>query len=484
MKKITVKFFLLCTVVISSLAVFTLSLLAAGPDDIKWNKPVSVLERIKGQGPVEVIPSELEGYGVKLAGKKGMLTGYTLPQGWKVAIKDTKRLVATNSGSLPHDPATVLNAKIFEKMTGVHLELIEMKDELLWPKTLSAAMAKSTDVDLFYVDRAMMDTPILSAAGWLYPVDVLYPPEVQKLYSEGVLMSLKGIKGRFYSTPLTLWSEYLFYRTSWLKKAGVEVPTTWQELVVASKKVGEWAEANMGPGYVGLVTSIGDPDSVYRLWAMLTYAKDERIVKDGKVIIDPDVWNLLTDLWIKGGASKESIEYRWPDAPEVFAKGKAGFIIAGSVFMKRFGDPEYAESIKGDWNVNLGPAWQGVGISGRSLGEPDTWAINPFISPAKKAAAMLWIDFYRSYQAQFNELYLEGNESCMKAVYDHGLVKKEVEFPDVRGAAVANHMGETFPPYTPEALEMFKEYLHTVVIGKIDQTSALNKLQKDIDKMH
>jgi ABC-type glycerol-3-phosphate transport system substrate-binding protein len=217
---------------------------------------------------------------------------------------------------------------------------------------------------------------------------------------------------------------------------------------------------------------------------MLTYAKDERIVKDGNVIIDPDVWNLLTDLWVKGGASKESIEYRWPDAPEVFAKGKAGFIIAGSVFMKKFGDPEYAGSIKDDWNVTLGPAWEGVGISGRSLGEPDTWAINPFISPAKKAAAMLWIDYYRSYQAQFNELYVEGNESCMKLVYDHPLVKKEVEFPDVRGAAVANHMGESFPPYTPEALEMFKEYLHTVVIGKIDQTEALNKLQKDIDKMH
>jgi len=484
MKKKVVQLFLAGAVVISGFAASTLTVLAAGPGDIKWDKPVAVVDRITRQGPVEVITPILEGYGVKLAGKKGMLTGYILPEGWKEAIKDTEILVATNSGSLPHDPATVLNARIFEKMTGVYLELIEMKDELLWPKTLTAAMARSKDVDLFYIDRAMMDTPILSAAGWIYPVDVLYPPEVQKLYSEGVLMSLRGLKGRFYSTPLTLWSEYLFYRPSWLRKAGVKVPTTWQELVVASKKVDEWAKANMGSGYVGMVTSLGDPDSVYRLWAMLTYAKDERIVKDGKVIIDPEVWNLLTDLWLKGGTSKESIEYRWPDAPEVFAKGKAGFIIAGSVFMKKFGDPEYAGTIKGDWNVTLGSAWEGVGVPGRSLGEPDTWAINPFISPAKKAAAMLWLDYYRSYQAQFNELYVEGNESCMKTVYDHPLVKTGVDFPDVRAAAVAQHMGESFPPYTPEALEMFKEYLHKVVIGKIDQTSALKKLQKDIDKMH
>jgi len=46
-----------------------------------------------------------------------MLTGYRLPEGWKEAIGNVK-LVLTNSGSLPHDPATVLNAKIFEKMTG------------------------------------------------------------------------------------------------------------------------------------------------------------------------------------------------------------------------------------------------------------------------------------------------------------------------------------------------------------------------------
>ncbi len=483
MKKKVVQLFLVGALLMSSFAASSLTSSAAGPGDIKWDQPVSLVERITGQGPLEVIPSELEGYGVKVAGKKGMLTGYQLPEGWKGAIGGVKRLVLLNSGSLAHDPATVLNAKIFEKMTGIHLELIEMRDELLWPKTLSVAMAKSTDVDLFYVDRGMMDIPHLSAPGWIYPVDALYPPEAQKLFSEGVLMSMKGIRGRFYATPLSLWSEYLFYRPSWLEKAGIEVPKTWQDVVVASKKLDEWAKVNLGSGYSGMVCAIGDPDSVYRLWTMITYAKDEKIVKEGKVTIDPEVWRLLTDLWVKGGTSKESVEYRWPDAPEVFAKGKAGLIIAGSVFMKKFGDPEYAGAIQGDWVVKPAPAWEGVDIQGRSLGEPDTWAINPSIAPEKKAAGMLWIDFARSYQAQFNELYVEGNESCMKAVYDHPVIKAEVEFPDVRGVAVANHMGETFPPQAPEVLEMVKEYLHKVVMGEIDPASALKKLQADIDLM-
>ncbi|KPJ81877.1 MAG: hypothetical protein AMS17_19310, partial [Spirochaetes bacterium DG_61] len=213
MKKKILIIVLLCVVVTWSFASLTLTVASEEPGEIieiDWNSPSSVFERITGQGPVEVIPPELEGYGVKLAGKKGMLTGYVLPEGWREAIGGVKKLVATNSGSLVHDPATVLNAKIFEKMTGVHIEFIEMKDELIWPKTLSAAMAKSTDVDLFYVDRAMIDTSILASGKWIHPIDELFPPEVHKLYPDGVLMSMSAKDGHFYAAPLTLWGEYLF----------------------------------------------------------------------------------------------------------------------------------------------------------------------------------------------------------------------------------------------------------------------------------
>ncbi len=44
-------------------------------------------------------------------------------------------------------------------------------------------------------------------------------------------------------------------------------------------------------------------------------------------------------------------------------------------------------------------------------------------------------------------------------------------------------MGESFPPHSEEALEMVKEYLHKVVIGQMDQASALKELQSNIDEM-
>ncbi len=476
MKKKTLQVFLVGVIVISSFAAY-----AAGPDAIKWNKPVPMVERISAQGAVEVIPEEYNDYSVELAGRKGMLTGYQLPEGWKEAVGDVKTLVLTNSGGLKHDPATALNAKIFEKLTGIHLDLIEMKDPLLWPKTLAVSMAKATDVDIFYATRAMLEIPHLSAAGWVHSVEALWPPEVQKLYPEKLLETIRGVDGGYYGSPLVLWAMHLYYRPSWLEKAGVEVPTTWQELVTASKQVDEWAKTEQGPGNTGMVYAAGDADSMHQLWSMLTFSQDKRIMQDRKVVIDPDAWKVLTDMWLEGGMSKESIEYSWSAAPEVFAKGKAGFIVTGGVYMNNFANPEFGTGVQDDWEVTLLPAWEGVGKPAIAVAGNDSWMINPNISPEKKAAAMVWLDYQRSYQAQFNELYLEGNESVMTSVYDHPDVKAEVKRPDLRGATVAAQIGESYPPGMMDVLSILMEYLHNVALGNMDADEALEKAQAEID---
>jgi ABC-type glycerol-3-phosphate transport system substrate-binding protein len=274
---------------------------------------------------------------------------------------------------------------------------------------------------------------------------------------------------------------HLFYRPSWLKGAGVEVPKTWHDLVVASKKVDEWAQKEKGPGYAGMVHAANDGDQLHQLWSMTTFSQDKRIIQDGKVFIDDKAWKIMTDLWVKGGMSKESTEYLWSSAPEVFAKGKAGFIITGGVYMKNFGNPEFGTGIQGDWDVTLTPGWKGVGNQGVAVAGNDSWMINRVISPEKKAAAFLWFDFQRSYQAQFNELYLEGNESVMTSVYEHPAVKKDVSRTDMRQKTVKAQIGESYPPGMMEVLDIFKEYLHKVALGMEAAEPARQKAQEEID---
>ncbi len=451
---------------------------------IQWEKPIPMVDRITKQGPVEVIPAWYDDYGVKLSGRKGMLTGYILPDGWKEAIGDVKELVLTNSGGMKHDPATALNAKVFEKLTGIHLNLIEMKDPLLWPKSLAVVMAKSTDVDLFYATRAMLEIPHMSAAGWIMDMDVIWTEPTKKLFPPKQLRALKGVDGKMYGPPIVLWGQYLFYRKSWLEKAGVKVPDTWQELVTASKKVDDWARANLGPGNSGMVYPAGDPDPLHQIWAMTTYAQKKTIINEqGKVAVDKASWQLVTDLWTKGGMSKESMEYLWSAAPEVFAKGKGGFIITGGVYMNNFADPEFGTGIQNDWGVALVPKFEGFDAKGINLAGNDSFMINPYISPEKKAAAILWCDFLRSYQAQFNELYVEGNESSMISVYDHPAIKSQVSYPELRKATVAQQAGEAFPPGMMDVMQLYKEYLHRVILGQLGAEEARQKLQGEIDSI-
>jgi len=63
---------------------------AVGPDDIKWNKSVSMVERITGKGPGEVIPSEYDDYGVKISGKRECLQATDF-------LKDGKKLLGMSN---------------------------------------------------------------------------------------------------------------------------------------------------------------------------------------------------------------------------------------------------------------------------------------------------------------------------------------------------------------------------------------------------
>jgi len=448
---------------------------------IQWDNP-PIQQRLLSQGPVKEIPPEMvesifKDYGVDLSGKEIMISGYQLPKGWKEATKGVKKLVATNGGGLKHDPATVLNAKIFENLTGIHMELIEMKESLAWPKMLSLLISKATDIDLMYSPAPALEIPHLSAAHWAEPVDELWPVEAQELFPKKMLIGVKGVDGRFYTSPFCLWGLYLYYRPSWLEKTGVEVPNTWQDLIVASKKLDEWAKSTLGSDYAGMVHSSANEDHLIDWLAALTYDQGKRIVRNGRPIVDPEAWKVMTDFWLKGGLSKSSINYQWSESPEVFARGKAGFVFTSGVYMKMYKDPKFASTIQGDWDVTLLPGWEGMGNQGVSPLSINTWLINPYISPEKKAAAKLWIDFQRSFQFTFHELYVEGNESSLLPVYDHPKVREKVMNPDLRKETVAKQIAEFYPPGFMDAANTFKEYLHKVIMGQLDPDTAREKIQ-------
>ena len=127
-------------------------------EQINWNKPKPIGERVGSPK-------------------------YVLPEGWKEAVKGVSKIKVSNFGALEHDPATVQNAKAFEQLTGIKVELLAWAEPPIVAKTVSIFAAKSASVDIMCYDHPTTYMQMV-AGGWLHPIDAIWnDPGVWKLYA-------------------------------------------------------------------------------------------------------------------------------------------------------------------------------------------------------------------------------------------------------------------------------------------------------------
>ena len=115
---------------------------------IQWNKPKPIGQRISGEQ-------------------------YVLPAGWKEAVQGVKMIKVSNFGALEHDPATVQNAKRFEELTGIKVQLLGWAEPPIVPKTVSIFAARSPAVVVFCYDHPTTYMQMV-AGGWLHPIDAIW----------------------------------------------------------------------------------------------------------------------------------------------------------------------------------------------------------------------------------------------------------------------------------------------------------------------
>jgi len=420
---------------------------------IKWNSPKPINQRIGG-------PT------------------YILPDGWKEAVTGVKRIKVSNFGALKHDPATIQNAKKFEKLTGIKVQLLAWAEAPIVAKTISIFAAKSPAVDVFCYDHPTTYTQMV-AGGWLHPIDAIWDdPEVWKLYAAPLKDGLQAADGHIYGSIGQTKTMMLYYRPSIVPKP----PETWEELREIAKKV-------TTPKIWGYVYSAGgEMDIIYPLRDMI-YSQGGRIVdvQRQRIVVDsPEgkaAWKMLTDMVLVDKSAPTSVlEYSWMGVSDMFAMGKAAMIMTHTVDANRFQDPKKAPGIKGDWAVASPPKWDDTQPDSchASYFDVDGYMINNFIKDEQKAAALLFLDFMRSYEASYRELIVEGNEAAVISVYDNPDAKK-IPVPKARQAAMKNAVLETFPPSGRELTDVLKEYFANSIGRKMKPMEALEKCQEVLD---
>ncbi len=418
------------------------------------------------------------------------IKGYQLPEGWKKAVEGVKVIRFLNYGGIAHDPATAMGMSAFEDMTGIRVEMTEMEELTLWLKTISIMTAKSSAVHLHYINAAML-LQQAARSGWLVQSDFMWPEKVQKLYAKGLIEVFK-FQGHWYSAGMMPGPKpfILFYRPSWLKKATgySEPPRSYLEILDIGKQVAEWARKELGPGFYGL--SLPGKDHRYMWGAMLGPVHSlggSFVDKTGRInFFDPAVqksWKLFVDYFTSGAAPPESLGWSWSESPEVFGRGKAGLVLAGSVDAVRYSNPQLSPEIQGDWAIaepigfdvkdppRTGDPW--IGVAG----------VNPYASPNEQAAAFLFADYYRSFQSQWNEMVYEGNETAALGVYDLPSAKERGLHLEMRKKWETVGVLEALPPGGDDIFVKWLAWFQSAALGKISAEEALKKAQEDADKI-
>jgi multiple sugar transport system substrate-binding protein len=110
-------------------------------------------------------------------------------------------------------------------------------------KEVTMLAAKDGSIDVFITD--VIWPPEYAAAGWLEPLDDVFPPEEQKKHV-AAMIDAQTVGGKIYGVPWLNDIGHMFYRKDLLEGAGVKPPDLWTDLVQISQKL-------QGPDMIGYV---------------------------------------------------------------------------------------------------------------------------------------------------------------------------------------------------------------------------------------
>lgn len=248
--------------------------------------------------------------------------------------------------------------------------------------TLQSALAGNSPPDVFYVDSNRL--PDLADAGVLAPVpdgvlsdpDDIYPSLREAFTYDGV----------WYCPPKDFSTLALVYDVGAFDEAGLQPPTTWEELRAA-------AEALTTDDRVGLVMGVE-----YPRWAVFLFQAGTALTNDEitEVTIDTpqarQALEFVAGMYADGvAASPSQVDAGW--AGEAFGQGKAAMTIEGNwivpALAQDFPDREYAVA-----ELPVGPAGPGTfaftvcyGVAANAENPDASWELVEYLTSAEGAEA-------------------------------------------------------------------------------------------------
>ncbi|MET0714106.1 MAG: sugar ABC transporter substrate-binding protein [Mycetocola sp.] len=271
----------------------------------------------------------------------------------------------------------------FEDESGLTVELTQLGEDQLSDQYNVKLNAGSDEIDVMMY-RPLQEGKLFAENGYLADLtdrtadggdwdfdDFQAGPVEATTYDDKVV-----------GVPTITEQEVLYYRTDLLEAAGVEVPTTLDELEAAAKAV---SEAN--PGVAGFVARTGKSAAVTQFSSYLFSFGGDFIDKDGNSAIDsPEArkaFEYYGGLLRNYGPENVSTDMSWPEAAAIFAQGNAAFYTDASSLYKNLTEAEnstvsdsvgfapFPEGPEGSKPYNV-PSWA-LGMNAASENQDNAW---------------------------------------------------------------------------------------------------------------
>lgn len=201
------------------------------------------------------------------------------------------------------------------KRLGVTIEQQSVPAAQVMTKALRMASSKSLP-DIVQFDASEM--PTFADAGGLVDLRTL------GLTTEDVPEGIVGFgsyKGTYYGAARSVNTLALFYNKDVLDEAGVQVPTTWDELRETAKKL------TQGKRYGLALSAGGAEDGVFQFTPfMWSNGGDETDLDSPQVVGALDYWKALIQ---DGSLSKSTVNWTQADVNDQFMAGNAAMMING-----------------------------------------------------------------------------------------------------------------------------------------------------------
>ena len=207
----------------------------------------------------------------------------------------------------------------------------------------------------------------------------------------GVAKSLGSVDGKLYFIPNAIYQRQMYYRADWLTDAGIDVPTSYEELVEASIALTDPAKNRYGFSFRGGPGAQGVPDSLIQAYNVDRIDVGEAVLTtDGKTIYATPEAKAALELYVKlykEGSPPDSINWGFQDQVQAFTSGVTAFILQDPdvipVFTDSMEEGTWATTFmpvgpSGKAAINAGGA--GWGITSHSANKEAAWKLIEYLS--------------------------------------------------------------------------------------------------------